>query len=222
MNLFQQFVHSRKKIQTLIEQPTIEAQARYFSNQWNTPHFRLGLKLAFNPLVLKRVFGRQFGSLAPKQFGDQVRQDLEKVLTTVPLEDNPYVWQTFFGSYPEDALPDWLTPFGHRRMAQVISRLGLEVGDVADWMSVQPEPLLTLVCLSNVLDSGGEPERKRLIEGLHKTMLPGGHVVARSLFNHPIGLDHLSQSRLVRVDVSGWVDRSLMCRNVEVYRWSTS
>jgi S-adenosylmethionine:diacylglycerol 3-amino-3-carboxypropyl transferase len=221
MRLFQKFVHSRKQIERLIQQPTVEDQARYFAAHWNNGRLNLGLKLAFHPIVLNRVFGKQFGSLAPRTFADQVKSDLEKVLTTVPLEDNPYVWQTFFSTYPPDGLPSWLTPFGHRRMAQVISRLGLEVGDVSDWMLQQTEPLINLVCLSNILDGASDDDRSRLMKGLSRAIAEGGYVVARSLFDRPIGLDKISDGQLTRVEISDWIDRSLICRNVEVYRWST-
>jgi S-adenosylmethionine:diacylglycerol 3-amino-3-carboxypropyl transferase len=221
MGLFQRFVHPRRKIEALIGQPTIPQQAEYYAKHWNTGRTRLGLKLAFSPFMLNRVFGKQFGGLAPKEFGDQVRRDLEQVLTSVPLEDNPFVWQTFFGKYPEDGLPAWLTPFGHSRMAQVISRLGIEVDDISDWMLRQTEPTISLVCLSNVLDGSNDDEKRRLIDGLSRAVTNDGRVVARSLFDRPIGLESLSGGRLKRVEVTDWVDRSIMCRNVELYRWST-
>jgi S-adenosylmethionine:diacylglycerol 3-amino-3-carboxypropyl transferase len=219
MRLFQKLVLPRRRIEELIVQATLDEQARYFAKNWNTARVRLGLNLAFKPFVLKRVFGREFGSLAPKEFGEQVKRDLAQVLTTVPLEDNPYVWQTFLGEYPSAGMPPWLTEFGHRRMAQVISKLGIETGDVADWMIRQPEPTLGLVCLSNVLDASKEVEKLRMIDGLSRTLIPGGKVVVRSLFDRPSGLAVLSGGRLAPISTGDWMDRSVICRHVELYRW---
>lgn len=220
MKLLQTFFVPRRRIERLLSQPNLQEQQQAYREHAKSLRSRLGLKLGFHPLVLRRIFGSQLGSLAPAEFGDKVRRDFETVFTTVPAWDNPYLWQTMLGRYPEQGMPGWLTPFGHSRMRQVISRLGLETGDVAEWLLARDEPTLDLVCLSNVTDMAGDDEKRRLIDGFAEALKPGGRVVARSLFDTPIGLDRLSDGTLQREPIEGWTDRSMICRNVEVYRWS--
>jgi S-adenosylmethionine-diacylglycerol 3-amino-3-carboxypropyl transferase len=104
-------VHSRRRIDALLVQDTLEEQERFYREEWDTWRWRLIFRLFFGRFVMGRL-GRDpaFFEQVEGPVGDRLLRRTRHALTAVPVRSNPYLTYIMTGNYSRDALPAYLRP----------------------------------------------------------------------------------------------------------------
>ena len=104
-------VHTRRRIDALVEQPTLEAQRRFYHDEWDTLRWRLVFRLFFSRFLLGRL-GRDaaFFDHVEGTVAERILARTRYALTEVPVTTNPYLCYIMRGNYRPGALPRYLRP----------------------------------------------------------------------------------------------------------------
>jgi S-adenosylmethionine-diacylglycerol 3-amino-3-carboxypropyl transferase len=108
-------VHSRRRIERLLDQDSLEEQERFYRDDWDTWRWRLVFRLFFGRFVMGRL-GRDpaFFEHVEGSVGDRILARTRHALTAIPVRTNPYLTYIMTGNYSEHALPRYLRA-GHLR-----------------------------------------------------------------------------------------------------------
>jgi S-adenosylmethionine-diacylglycerol 3-amino-3-carboxypropyl transferase len=104
-------VHSKRRIERLLKNESLEAQERFYREEWDTWRWRLVFRLFFSRLVMGRL-GRDpaFFEHVEGAVGDRLLARTRHALTAVPVRTNPYLTYIMTGNYAPHALPRYLRP----------------------------------------------------------------------------------------------------------------
>jgi S-adenosylmethionine-diacylglycerol 3-amino-3-carboxypropyl transferase len=104
-------VHTRSRIDGLLEARTIEEQERFYRSQWDGWRWRLVFRLFFSRFVMGRL-GRDpaFFEHVEGSVGGRILERTRHALTAIPVHTNPYLTYIMTGNYAPDALPRYLRP----------------------------------------------------------------------------------------------------------------
>lgn len=122
-------IHSRRRIEGLLDQDTLEAQRRFYRSDWDGWRWRLVFRLFFSRLVMGRL-GRDpaFFDHVEGSVGSRILERTRHALTEIPVRSNPYLTYIMTGNYAEGALPRYLRPGHHAvirdRLARLTTRRG--------------------------------------------------------------------------------------------------
>jgi S-adenosylmethionine-diacylglycerol 3-amino-3-carboxypropyl transferase len=102
-------VHSRSRIERLLDQDTLEEQERFYRDEWDTWRWRLVFRLFFGRFVMGRL-GRDpaFFDHVEGSVGDRILARTRHALTAIPVRTNPYLTYIMTGNYAPHALPRYL------------------------------------------------------------------------------------------------------------------
>lgn len=130
-------VHRRRDVERWFDLPDPAAQPTYFRETWDTWRWRTLFRLFFSQRVMAargrspEQFAHVTGSVA-----NVLLERARRVLCDVPLADNGYVQWMLLGRWARpEALPPYLTPEGHSRLAEVAERVELVHGPIHEVMA---------------------------------------------------------------------------------------
>jgi S-adenosylmethionine-diacylglycerol 3-amino-3-carboxypropyl transferase len=124
-------VHSRRRIERLLEQDTLEEQERFYRVEWDTWRWRLVFRLFFSRFVMGRL-GRDpaFFEHVEGTVGDRILARTRHALTAIPVRTNPYLTYIMTGDYSPEALPRYLRPEHVPAIRERLGRITLVRGAV--------------------------------------------------------------------------------------------
>ena len=120
-------VHSRRRIEGLLDQDTLEQQERFYREEWDTWRWRMIFRLFFSRLVMGRL-GRDpaFFDHVEGSVGERILARTHHALTAIPVRTNPYLTYIMTGNYGPRALPRYLRPEHTGTIRDRLDRVGLE------------------------------------------------------------------------------------------------
>jgi S-adenosylmethionine-diacylglycerol 3-amino-3-carboxypropyl transferase len=124
-------VHSGATLDALRAERSVEAQRRFYADEWDTWRWRLLFRLFFSRTVMGRMgrdpalFDHVEGTV-----GERILQRTRYALSELPARENPYLAYIMTGTYPAEALPPYLRPERLETIRQNLHRLSWIRGGV--------------------------------------------------------------------------------------------
>lgn len=124
-------IHTRRRIDRLLDQDTLEQQERFYREQWDTRRWRLVFRLFFSRFVMGHL-GRDpaFFEHVEGSVGERILGRTRHALTAIPVRTNPYLTYIMTGNYSIDALPRYLRPEHAEAIRGGLERLRTHLGPV--------------------------------------------------------------------------------------------
>lgn len=186
---------SRRTREAFCDLDDTEKQARLWREALDNVRFRAATAFTLSPLVLRRVYAREFTSALPRRFNVALRRRLERGFGRHPNRDNPYARLLLLG-VPPTAAP--------------ISNASVDVvhADAAQYLERCSPASFDGFSLSNALDGASAGYGARLMRAVKRAGTPHAVIVLRSI------------AEPTRPDDGRWArrDRSLIWGSVRVER----
>lgn len=177
------FVHPRRRIEQLFDQPTLDAQQRFFHDAWDTPGWRR-LFLLTHKRILDRALDPSFYQYVDgRNLPEELRKRAEWSLTQLPIADNYFLSWIFRGRYPDDSSgrPPYLQSATAEALARNQGRLQTHCADVRDFLRAQPDESCDKFYLSNVGEWLGEGEVAPFFKDVVRVAREGAVICYRAL-----------------------------------------
>lgn len=103
------FVHSKKRIEKLLEKKSRQERIEYYDKHWNNFRWKLMFKLFFSKYVVGKL-GRdkEFFRYAEKNISEEMKERSRYALCELNPYENPYINYILTGNYRKDCLPYFL------------------------------------------------------------------------------------------------------------------
>lgn len=103
------FVHSKKRIEKLLEKKSMQERIEYYDKHWNNFRWKLMFKLFFSKYIVGKL-GRdkEFFRYAEKNISEEMKERSRYALCELNPYENPYINYILTGNYREDCLPYFL------------------------------------------------------------------------------------------------------------------
>lgn len=165
-------VHGRRRIERLLDQDTLDDQARFYGEEWDTWRWRLVFRAFFGRFVMGRL-GRDpaFFEHVDGSVGDRILARTRHALTAIPVRTNPYLTYIMTGNYAPAALPRYLRPEHAAAIRARLDRLTLVPG-VAESV---PGPF-DAFNLSDIFEYMDADTHRRVYEALASRAAPGARL----------------------------------------------
>ena len=222
--LFYLFIHSRKTTMDFLSLAETSEQKAFYQRRWRTLRWKAAMAVAFNRRFLALRHGQAAMRLVGPEFSKVMEQRLERALTMFPNNQNPYLWQTFFGRYPggENGFPPYLQQDKGERLVKHIPNLHLYCEDVLPWLEKQESNSIDYFGMSNILELLPLEYSKKLVAQLIRCGRKGSIICVRSIFPRHGQRTLADESGVICLDEeltsqADSLDRSLFCNGYEVY-----
>lgn len=223
-SLFHTFIQSRTHTKEFLKLGDVAAQKLAFDQHWNNWRWRLAMNIAFSKSLLSLGFGAQALRALPIEFPAIMKSRIEQALIAHPAATNPYLWQTFLDSYPEneEGLPFYLQTAGWNGARENAEHIHIRCDDAVHSLNDQPEHSIDFFAISNILEIVDEPYKIELLKQISRTSKAGAMVCVRSIFpqNKPIFEDphgKLKHDPAVSHEME-LRDRGLFCTFIQIFR----
>jgi S-adenosylmethionine-diacylglycerol 3-amino-3-carboxypropyl transferase len=224
MRWFLPLLQGRRRIVTMFGQTDLPTQRQYYRRHWDNWRWKAAFRGALSRPALRRLYGRPFVDRIPADFPRLIKERVDAVFLSSPIQENGYLWQTFLGKYPphENGLPPYLRRKHHALIQESQARARLATADAAVWLEEQPRASIGFFALSNILEVTTPEYAARLLQAVDHSAKPGAVVCMRSIFppaaddlrccQEPFTSDTALSEELARLD------RSLFCQFIQVLR----
>ena len=103
------FVHSKKRIEKLLEKKSRQERMEYYDNHWNNFRWKLMFKLFFSKYIVGKL-GRdkEFFRYAEKNISEEMKERSRYAICELNPYENPYINYILTGNYRKDCLPYFL------------------------------------------------------------------------------------------------------------------
>ena len=103
------FVHSKKRVEKLLEKKSMQERMEYYDNHWNNFRWKLMFKLFFSKYIVGKL-GRdkEFFRYAEKNISEEMKERSRYALCELNPYENPYINYILTGNYRKDCLPYFL------------------------------------------------------------------------------------------------------------------
>ena len=103
------FVHSKKRIEKLLEKKSRQERIEYYDKYWNNFRWKLMFKLFFSKYIVGKL-GRdkEFFRYAEKNISEEMKERSRYALCELSPHENPYINYILTGNYRKDCLPYFL------------------------------------------------------------------------------------------------------------------
>lgn len=103
------FVHSKKRIEKLLEKKSKQERMEYYDKHWNNFRWKLMFKLFFSKYIVGKL-GRdkEFFRYAEKNISEEMKERSRYALYELNPYENPYINYILTGNYRKDCLPYFL------------------------------------------------------------------------------------------------------------------
>jgi Protein of unknown function (DUF3419) len=145
-----------------------DEQLAFWRGYLDTNRFRLALRAAFHPAVLRRWYAPPFLAVLPPRFDHVLRRRFERGFGRHPNAGNPHVAALLLGR-PREVEPTPIT---------------LHVADAAEFLEQCPPASFDAFSLSNILDGADDAYESRLFAAVRRASAPGAVAIIRS-FREP-------------------------------------
>jgi S-adenosylmethionine-diacylglycerol 3-amino-3-carboxypropyl transferase len=178
------FVHSRARVERMLECTSIAEQAALFELEWNTLRWRAFFQLLLNRVVFRRAYDPAFFShLQQPSFAAHFRVRAEHTLTRLSVRDNYFLHHMLTGEYSlndSNGVPPYLSEPGSRAVARSRDALTLVDGSVTEYLRSLPNRSVSGFALSNICEWLTPAAIDELFAQVVRTAQPNARLVFRN------------------------------------------
>ena len=176
-------VHSRRTIEALFTPRSLDEQAHFYRQRWDTPGWRR-IFLLTHKRILDRVLNPSFYRYVnPGDLSLALRNRAEQCMTRLPMATNYFLSWILRGRYPDDPAgrPPYLHPSAGDALRRHQGRLRVCHSDLRDLLDSLPESSCDKFSLSNVGEWLSDAERAPFFESVIRVARDGAVVCQRAL-----------------------------------------
>lgn len=171
-------VHRRGTVEALLSQPDLQSQRAFFAERWDSRRWR-GLFRVFFSERLMAAMGR-----SPVHFryvegpvGEAFLGRAERVLTELPVGDNPYVQWMLGGRFLDlERAHPYLSEAGHAALGAAADRVRFVEQDLEGFLEQCEPGSFSAFNYSNVFEYLSEEQHRRILELTARAARPGARI----------------------------------------------
>jgi S-adenosylmethionine:diacylglycerol 3-amino-3-carboxypropyl transferase len=204
--LFRFLLVSEEKVRELLNSDDPAHQRALFRQHWDGRLWRWAFRIILHPLVLGRVYPKEFVRLLPADLAQTMRKRMVSFLTGAPAKTNPYLWQTFLPQETNAPRPPYLDSHG---------RVTFRIGTVAS--AVRERGKYDFFALSNILEVASPKMCASTLAAVKAMARPGALVVLRFMFCRPPVWPQAEYLETESTEAQP-KDRAFFCNEFQIYR----
>lgn len=176
-------VHPATRIEALFEQPSLDAQARFYDDVWNTAGWRALFLLGHKAILGRALDPSFYRHVNPESFPADVRSRFARAMTEMPIADNYFLSWILRGRYSDRARgkPRYLQDAARSALAAAAGALETHVADLGDFLRSRPDSSCDKFYLSNVTEWLPEEQVAPLLREVIRVARDGATVCYRAL-----------------------------------------
>ena len=129
------FVHSKKRIEKLLEKKSMQERIEYYDKHWNNFRWKLMFKLFFSKYVVGKL-GRdkEFFRYAEKNISEEMKERSRYALCEQNPYENPYINYILTGNYRLEHLPYFLREENFENIKKNLHKLEIVQNSVEEYL----------------------------------------------------------------------------------------
>ena len=129
------FVHSKKRIEKLLEKKSRQERIEYYDKYWNNFRWKLMFKLFFSKYIVGKL-GRdkEFFRYAEKNISEEMKERSRYALCELNPYENPYINYILTGNYRKDCLPYFLRKENFNKIRRNLHKVEILQSSVEEYL----------------------------------------------------------------------------------------
>ena len=161
------FVHSKKRIEKLLEKKSIQERMEYYDKHWNNFRWKLMFKLFFSKYIVGKL-GRdkEFFRYAEKNISEEMKERSRYALCELNPYENPYINYILTGNYRKDCLPYFLRKENFDKIRKNLHKVEILQSSVEEYLD-QIDFKINKFNLSDIFEYMSAENYSKLMEKIY-------------------------------------------------------
>ncbi|ERL26117.1 MULTISPECIES: DUF3419 family protein [unclassified Leptotrichia] len=161
------FVHSKKRIEKLLEKKSRQERIEYYDNHWNNFRWKLMFKLFFSKYIVGKL-GRdkEFFRYAEKNISEEMKERSRYALCELNPYENPYINYILTGNYRKDCLPYFLRKENFDKIRRNLHKVEILQSSVEEYLD-QIDFKINKFNLSDIFEYMSAENYSKLMEKIY-------------------------------------------------------
>ena len=162
------FVHSKKRIEKLLEKKSRQERMEYYDNHWNNFRWKLMFKLFFSKYIVGKL-GRdkEFFRYAEKNISEEMKERSRYALCEQNPYENPYINYILTGNYRKDCLPYFLRKENFDKIRKNLHKVEIFQSSVEEYLD-QIDFKINKFNLSDIFEYMSVENYSKLMEKIYE------------------------------------------------------
>ena len=161
------FVHSKKRIEKLLEKKSRQERIEYYDKYWNNFRWKLMFKLFFSKYIVGKL-GRdkKFFRYAEKNISEEMKERSRYALCELNPYENPYINYILTGNYRKDCLPYFLRKENFDKIRKNLHKVEIFQSSVEEYLD-QIDFKINKFNLSDIFEYMSAENYSKLMEKIY-------------------------------------------------------
>ena len=161
------FVHSKKRIEKLLEKKSRQERTEYYDKHWNNFRWKLMFKLFFSKYIVGKL-GRdkEFFRYAEKNISEEMKERSRYALCELNPYENPYINYILTGNYRKDCLPYFLRKENFDKIRKNLHKVEIFQSSVEEYLD-QIDFKINKFNLSDIFEYMSAENYSKLMEKIY-------------------------------------------------------
>lgn len=161
------FVHSKKRIEKLLEKKSRQERIEYYDKYWNNFRWKLMFKLFFSKYIVGKL-GRdkEFFRYAEKNISEEMKERSRYALCELNPYENPYINYILTGNYRKDCLPYFLRKENFNKIRRNLHKVEILQSSVEEYLD-QIDFKINKFNLSDIFEYMSAENYSKLMEKIY-------------------------------------------------------
>ena len=161
------FVHSKKRIEKLLEKKSMQERIEYYDKHWNNFRWKLMFKLFFSKYIVGKL-GRdkEFFRYAEKNISEEMKERSRYALCELNPYENPYINYILTGNYRKDCLPYFLRKENFDKIRRNLHKVEILQSSVEEYLD-QIDFKINKFNLSDIFEYMSAENYSKLMEKIY-------------------------------------------------------
>ena len=161
------FVHSKKRIEKLLEKKSRQERIEYYDKHWNNFRWKLMFKLFFSKYIVGKL-GRdkEFFRYAEKNISEEMKERSRYALCELNPYENPYINYILTGNYRKDCLPYFLRKENFDKIRRNLHKVEILQSSVEEYLD-QIDFKINKFNLSDIFEYMSAENYSKLMEKIY-------------------------------------------------------
>lgn len=161
------FVHSKKRIEKLLEKKSMQERMEYYDKHWNNFRWKLMFKLFFSKYIVGKL-GRdkEFFRYAEKNISEEMKERSRYALCELNPYENPYINYILTGNYRKDCLPYFLRKENFDKIRKNLHKVEILQSSVEEYLD-QIDFKINKFNLSDIFEYMSAENYSKLMEKIY-------------------------------------------------------
>ena len=161
------FVHSKKRIEKLLEKKSRQERIEYYDKYWNNFRWKLMFKLFFSKYIVGKL-GRdkEFFRYAEKNISEEMKERSRYALCELNPYENPYINYILTGNYRKDCLPYFLRKENFDKIRRNLHKVEILQSSVEEYLD-QIDFKINKFNLSDIFEYMSAENYSKLMEKIY-------------------------------------------------------